>query len=395
MKTVILKTGRENSIQRKHPWLFSGAIKAVEGDPKPGETVDVYSTEGKKIAVGAYSPHSQIRVRIWSFDPDTAINPDFFFKRITEAIHFRKALLSRTELTACRLVYGESDGLPGLIVDRYNNYLVCQFLSAGAEYWKETIVHQLIQISGLKNLYERSEGSARQKEGLEIRSGVLSGEEPDDLIEISHDSVRYLVDVKRGHKTGFYLDQARNHRLVSAFSAEGEVLNCFSYTGAFGIWALKGKAKRVVNIETSAYFNDIARQNFELNFPNAPAVEYLSEDVFQTLRKFRDSRQEFDLIILDPPKFAETAAQVQQASRGYKDINLLALKLLRPGGTLFTFSCSGHVELKLFQKIVADAALDAQREVRIVQYLGQSMDHPVSLNFPEGNYLKGLICKVI
>ena len=390
--TIILKPGRDESLQRHHPWVFSGAVSEVKGNPSPGRTVNVCACDGTWIATGAYSPHSQISVRIWSFTPGETITELFFRKQLEYAIASRAHLLEGGDLTACRLVNAESDGLPGLVVDRYNDFLVCQFLSSGAAFFKDVIVHQLADITHAKGIFDRSDTDTRTLEGLEPSVGTLWGEDPPELIEIKEHGMHFLVDVRRGHKTGFYLDQCENRMAVKEFSKGAEVLNCFSYTGAFGLAALKGGALQVTNIESSPDAVALGLTNAGLNGMDHKFLT-IEDDVFLVLRSLRDADKKFDLIILDPPKFAASAKQVAGASRGYKDINLLAFKLLKPGGTLFTFSCSGHITVDLFGKIVADAALDAKREAQIIRRLGQSSDHPVRLAFPEGSYLKGLICK--
>jgi len=309
-------------------------------------------------------------------------------------VYSRQLLKLARTCSGYRIVNAESDGLPGLIVDRYDDFLVCQFLSAGAEYWKTDIVGLLNRLIPASGIYERSDTESRTQEGLGQTSGVLFGAAPPDRVEIREGPIRYRVDIAQGHKTGFYLDQRENRALVPGFSKDADVLNCFSYTGGFGLWALYGGAKTLTNIELSKSAAEISRQNIDLNGMDAQRVEHSSADVFSLLRKYRDAMRQFDLAILDPPKFAHAARQIDRAARGYKDINLLALKLIRPGGVLFTFSCSGHVAPMLFQKIVADAAQDAGREVQILRHLNQSADHPVGVNFPEGHYLKGLVCRV-
>jgi 23S rRNA (cytosine1962-C5)-methyltransferase len=398
LKTAILRPNRERSLLQRHPWVFAGAIRAIRGEPLPGETVDVVSSSGGFLARGAYSPSSQIAVRVWTWDEAEEVSSDFFAARL------RRALAARDDGSpgaappgpnAVRLVNAESDGLPGLIVDRYAGYVVCQFLSAGAEHWKETIVGILAAgHCGLRGGFERSDVDVREKEGLPPFVGPLFGEEPPELIEVAEHGLRYLVDVRRGHKTGFYLDQRENRRIVGGLAAGKEVLNAFAYTGGFGLAALRGGAARVVNIDSSAAALELGGRNAALNgFP--PAVcEQVRADAFTELRHFRDARRAFDLIVLDPPKLAYSAAQLERAGRAYKDINLLALKLLRPGGLLVTFSCSGVVSADLFQKIVHGAALDAARPAQIVGRLCQAPDHPVLLSFPEGEYLKGLILRV-
>ncbi|MDZ7342732.1 MAG: class I SAM-dependent methyltransferase [candidate division KSB1 bacterium] len=395
MAVVILKAGREKSVRRRHPWIFSGAIQTADADIQNGATVEVLSASGQWLCRGAYSAHSQIRVRVWSYDADEMVDAQFFRYRIQRASEVRTKLMRSEPTTAFRLVNAEADGLPGIVVDRYDDYLICQFLSAGAEFWKETLVAALVDLFSPAGIYERSEVSVRQKEGLSPMVGVLWGQEPPDLVKIEEQGLHFYVDVKMGHKTGFYLDQRENRQMVAEFAAGQRVLNCFAYTGGFGIWAMTAGAASVANIESSGSALAVVQKNLELNSIDQSKVENIEGDVFQVLRCFLDSGRRFDLIILDPPKFAESANQIPKASRGYKDINLLALKLLSPMGVLFTFSCSGHISPELFQKIVADAALDAGRQVQLIRYLSQAADHPVALNFPEGRYLKGLICRVL
>ncbi|HVN72559.1 MAG TPA: class I SAM-dependent methyltransferase [Desulfomonilia bacterium] len=391
--TIVLKPGRDASVLRRHPWIFSGAVAEVKGTPVNGGTVDVLSADGSWLAAGAYSDHSQIRVRIWSFTEGEKIDHEFFRNRLEMAMGSRADMLASGELDACRLVNAESDGLPGLVVDRYDGFLVCQFLSSGAEFWKPDIVSHLAEAAHVRGIYERSDADTRVMEGLASATGLLTGEDPPGLVEIHEHGLRFLVDIRKGHKTGFYLDQRDNRLLAREFSGDAEVLNCFSYTGGFGLAAIRGGALQTTNVESSPDAVALGLENAALNGMDSQFL-CLEDDVFRVLRAMRDADRKFDLVILDPPKFAGSARQVQGASRGYKDINLLAFKLLNPGGTLFTFSCSGHIPPDLFRKIVADAALDAGRDARIIRHLGQSRDHPIALPFPEGHYLKGLIVKV-
>jgi len=388
LNKLLLHPGREKSLLRRHPWIFSGAVARVDGTPRPGETVLVADSRGRFLAFAAYSPASKIRARVWSFDEEDTIDAAFFRRRIDAALKRRAGIPSN----AYRLVHAESDGLPGFIADKYDETLVLQFLSAGAEYWRETLTDALLDATGLRLAYERSDVEVRRLEGLPLRAGALRGAPPDRVL-IEEYGARFLVDIARGHKTGFYLDQRANRFRVGALVEGREVLNSFSYTGGFTIHALRGGAKSVVSIDSSADALSMEVENLRRNGMNAAASERIEGDVFQVLRKFRDARRAFDVIILDPPKFAPTAAQAAKAARGYKDINLLAFKLLRSGGILATFSCSGGISDSLFQKIVADAALDAGVNAVILERLAQDKDHPVSLNFPEGAYLKGLICR--
>ncbi len=398
MPTVTLKPGREKSVLRRHPWIFSGAIASIDGQPASGDTVIVLTHDGALQGQGAFSPLSQIAVRMWSFD-ELPVDADFFRRRLQQALRLRFGLLARPNLNAMRLVNAESDGLPGVVVDRYGTFIVCQFLAAGAERWKGEIVVLLQEILGqagieVSGIYERSDVDVRHKEGLAPASGVLAGEVPPATVEIDEYGCRFAVQISRGHKTGFYLDQRENRALLAEYSQGRTVLNGFAYTGGFAVWALKGGAVHVTNVEASESALELARENMRLNDLEPNRAEQVAGDVFEVFRRYRDSRQSFDLIILDPPKFAESRSQVERATRGYKDINLLAFKLLRPGGILFTFSCSGLVTPELFQMVVAGAALDAGRPVQILRRLGQASDHPVALSFPEGEYLKGLVCRV-
>ena len=394
MINIKLKPDKEKSLLRHHPWVYSGALAEPLPTLPPGETVKVVTSRGEFLGYGAWSPQSQIRIRIWSFNKDEIPEDDFFVRRLATAIARREQLGLAARGNACRLVCSESDGLPGLIVDRYADFAVCQFLSAGAERHRETMVAALADLLHPTGIYERSDTSSREKEGLSSRCGLLYGQEPPEWIKIREEELTFQVDVRQGHKTGFYLDQRDSRHAVAAACFGKDVLNCFSYTGAFSAWAMAGGAVRVTDIDASAYALETARANYLLNGFDSARTEQLCGDVFQLLRKFRDAARSFDVIILDPPKFAETQGQLHRAARAYKDINLLAFKLLRPGGRLFTFSCSGAMEADLFLKVVADAALDAGREAAVVRRLGQAADHAVALAFPEGFYLKGLECVV-
>ncbi len=394
MPSITLHLGREKSLHRRHPWIFSGAVSHVDGNPEPGSTVDVLDAKGNFLAKAAYSPHSNIRARAWSW-LDEVVDADFLRERLNTAIsHRRGGVTPPLPYNAERLVHAESDGIPGLIVDRYgDDVLVMQILTAGAEYWRETLADLLVELTGINNIYERSDVDVRSLEGLQPRTGILRGNPPKTVI-IEEYGIKFKVDVVKGHKTGFYLDQRENRHLVGQLAKDRDVLNCFCYTGGFSIHAAAGGAKSVLSIDASGEALSLGRENATLNDQQTEIHEWLEGDVFKELRTFRDSRKSFDMIVLDPPKFAPTKAQVKRAARGYKDINLLAFKLLRPGGILVTFSCSGGIDMPLFQKIVADAALDAGANAQIVQKLGQGTDHPIALNFPEGEYLKGLVCRI-
>ncbi|HEX9387346.1 MAG TPA: class I SAM-dependent methyltransferase [Anaerolineales bacterium] len=391
MSALILKAGREKSLLRRHPWIFSGAIQHVDNEPLLGGTVDLLSSNKQFLARASYSPTSQIRARVWTFE-DEPVDKEFFRKRIRKAIGTRYSLSDSRDTDSLRLIYAESDGVPGLIVDRYSDVLVLQSLTAGSEFWKETLADLLLEETGFSTIYERSDADVRELEGLEPKVGLLRGVLPNSRITIHESGLKFNVNLESGHKTGFYLDQRANRLRVRELAKDKDVLDGFCYTGGFTVNALAGGAKSVLSIDSSADALALAKENVELNGFPIEKTNLLEGDVFQLLRKFRDENRSFDMIILDPPKFAPTAAQAARAARGYKDINLLAFKLLRAGGMLVTFSCSGGVDAGLFQKIVAGAALDASVEVQIIEHLAQGPDHPVSLHFPEGAYLKGLIC---
>lgn len=400
MKSLLLRPGRERTVLLRHPWVFSGAIAQMQGKPEPGETIAVRAPQGSFLGYAAYSPVSKIAARMWTWDENEKIDADFFRRRLQAALDLRRTMVPAGETTAVRLVHAESDGLPGLVVDRYADMLVTQFLSAGVERWRDVLIEQLVDLTGIRQVYERSDVEVRGLEGLLEREGPLCGTEPFGPTVIEESGLKFVVDPTHGQKTGFYIDQRRNRQRLQQLSAGRDVLNCFSYTGAFSVYALAGGARSVLSIDSSGEALALARENVNRNGLDGPNVSWLEADVFQALRAFRDESQadpsarRYDLIVLDPPKFAPTAAQAERAARGYKDINLLAFKLLRPGGLLFTFSCSGGISAELFQKIVMGAALDAGVDARIVEHLTQGADHPVALNFPEGAYLKGLICYV-
>ena len=386
---IQLKRGREKSLKRRHPWIFSGAVEKASG--KTGDTLDVVDAAKKFVARAAYSPKSQIRARVWTFDPQEQVDADFFRKRIEKALALREALPAAKHTNALRLIHGESDGLPGLVVDHYADVLVAQFLAAGVERWREPILDALADLTGCAALYERSDAEVRNLEGLPPRIGFARGNKSASRCPIIEYGLNFRVDVEQGQKTGFFLDQRENRQRVRALAAGREVLDAFAYTGGFSVAALAGGAERVTAIESSADALQIAGENLAANPLDAARVEFVHGDVFAQLRALRDRGARFGLIVLDPPKFAPTAAQAKNAARAYKDINLLALKLLSPGGLLATFSCSGGVSAELFQSIVAGAAVDAGAEAKILERFGAAADHPVALEFPEGEYLKGLL----
>lgn len=396
MKLITLKAGRDKSAIRRHPWIFSGAIDTVSGDPEFGESVEVYAYNGDFLGIAAYSPTSQIRARFWSFFEKTEIDELFFEERLETAIQLRESrgFSISNPLSAFRLIYAENDGIPGCIIDKYGEYYSVEILAAGPEKHREIIYKVLAKKTGCKGIFERCDSDVRKKEGMEKRTGVVYGIVPETPIPMEENGIRFLIDIRNGHKTGYYLDQRDARKRIGELSSGKKVLNCFCYTGGFGLFALKGNASHVYQVDVSKSALKIAKELLiENKLPTAKAT-HTEADVFQYLRKCRDKGETFDLIILDPPKFVEAKDHLQKGARGYKDINLLAMKLLSPNGMLATFSCSGLMDMSLFQKIIADAASDAKKDMQIIERFGQPADHPISLAFPEGQYLKGLLVQL-
>lgn len=394
--TIKLLPGKDRSPMRHHPWIFSGAIGKVQGKFPSGSTVVVENDDGKFIGRAAYSPESQIRARIWSWDEAEPIDHAFFKRKIASAIAHRQKWIKNT--TAIRLIFGEADGLPGLIVDQYADTLVCQFLSAGVEHWKEAIVSILEQQTGCTRILERSDAAVREREGLAQVTGALRGEIPTECLKAQENGIEYLIDSMHGHKTGFYIDQRENRGLVAELSAGKSVLNMFCYTGGFSLAALKGGAKEVISVDSSGSALELAKKQAQLNGFDESKAKWIDADAFETLRQFRTEGHKFDLIVLDPPKFAPSAQHLVRAKRAYKDINRTAMQLLEPGGLLFTFSCSGAMDANLFEETIAGAAVEATSHLgdpraafRILKRLSSGLDHPMLASFPEGDYLKGLL----
>ena len=404
MKRITLRPKRDFSVRKHHPWIFSGAVDgAVEG-VAVGETVEVAAADGELLGYGSYSPASQICVRMLSFDPKVVPDAKFVEGLVASAVGRRADFFANAYTNAVRLVNAESDGLPGVVADYYAGWVVCQFTSAGAEFWKREIAAALMKFAPFcKGVAERTDVDVRAKEGLataidcnrqpSTAFAVLEGEEPPELVEITEGNVKFLVDVRKGHKTGFYLDQRDARAAVGALANGMDVLNCFSYTGGFGLFARAAGAASVTQVDISKEALELAKKNEALTHLCGTKTEYVEADVFQYLRKCRDAGRKFDMIVLDPPKFASVKSQVMKAARGYKDINLLAMKLLKPNGILATFSCSGAMTEELFDKVLAEAAQDAGRDFQMIARTRQGADHPVALNFPEGLYLKGVILR--
>ena len=395
MKILTIKSGREKSLLRRHPWIFSGAVKSIDGGVESGDFVRVQAEDGRFLAHAAFSEKSQIIARALSFEEADVVDDGFFRRRIRKAAAYRAPL--EREGNAMRLIHAESDGLPGLIADRYGDIIVMQLLTAAMDRQRDLLARLLMEVTGAKTIYERSDADVRDLEGLPKRNGMVVGDSLPDEVIIEENGLRFAVDIAHGHKTGFYLDQRDNRRMAQSLcrslSSGADVLNCFCYTGSMSVSALAGGASGVLSIDSSGPSLQMAARNLQLNELDPTRAQWLEADVFQALRKLRDQGRSFDLVILDPPKFAPTAHHAEKAARAYKDINLLGLKLLRPGGHLMTFSCSGGISAELFQKIIAGAALDAQADAQILRRLNPGSDHPVAIHFPEGDYLKGLLLR--
>ncbi|MCP5100932.1 MAG: class I SAM-dependent rRNA methyltransferase [Chloroflexi bacterium] len=393
---ITLKPKRDKSVHRKHPWLFSGAIRTIDGKPQAGDLVQINDASNNPIALGYFNKQSQIQVRILSWQPDEPIDEAFWQGRLTAAINGRSLLQLPPQTSAYRLINAESDLIPGLVVDKYDDYLVMQCLTYGIDSRKQMLANLLAEICQPKGIVERSDASVRGKEGLPKTSGLLWGEAPPDELTISENGLKFGVNLLKGHKTGYYLDQRSNRTAVCRpeFVQGKSILNVFAYTGGFGIYAIANGAESVIHIDSSVNVLEQAERNVALNGWKRPSDEYLAGDAFEILRHYRDEQMQFDMIILDPPKFAHSKRDINRATRGYKDLNWLAMRLLKPGGLLATFSCSGLISADLFQKVVFGAAIDAERNVQIIHTLGQAPDHPVLLSFPESAYLKGLLCMV-
>ena len=390
---IILHQNRDKSLRRRHPWVFESAIAQVNGRAHSGDTVDVFDSEGDWLGRGAYSPNSQIRIRMWTFKKDESIDNGFFLRKMASALALRERLFSSQDTNAFRWVASESDGLPGITIDLYNNVAVVALLSAGAEKHRDKIVWAINKLKPGTHVYERSDVDVRKKEGLEPVTGILSGEPPMQVM-VKENGLSIIVDIENGHKTGFYLDQRDSRATAGHYAKDANVLNCFSYTGTFSCYALAGGARSVTNVDVSQSALDLARKHIEINGLDETKSHYIKKDVFKALRGYHEHNQQFDMVILDPPKFIDNKASLKRAARGYKDINLYGIHAVKSGGLLLTFSCSGLMPADLFQKIVADAALDAGRTIKIIARLNQATDHPIIGSYPEGFYLKGLVCEV-
>jgi 23S rRNA (cytosine1962-C5)-methyltransferase len=395
MHTIKLKPNRDKNARKHHPWIFSGALAKTSSNIGPGEIVRGEDSQGEFVAYGYYNAKSQIAVRLLEWDEHARIDRAWWLKKIRSSIERRKSILENKGTDSCRLLFGESDFLPGLIVDKYASFIVIQTLTAGIDRVKSDIVSILDELLHPDGVYEKSESGAREMEGLPESSGVLAGAEPSGLLTITENSHKFLVDIRSGQKTAFYLDQRENRKIVSGYAAGQEILDCFCYTGGFSVYALEAGAKSATLVDSSEQSLKIASENLKLNGLNQRPHEIIEEDVFRILRRFREQGRVFDMAILDPPKFAPNKASLKKALSAYKDINLLASQIVRPGGILVTFSCSGAVDVQTLQTVLFWAAADSGRQIQILKALSQGEDHPRLATFPESEYLKGFVCRVI
>ncbi len=390
---IKLKPGREHSLLRKHPWVFSGAIEQIGGNPSSGDLVQVISTEHQVIGWGSFSPVSQIRVRMWSFDEESMPNEELIYNRINSAISLRKSLPDFKQTNALRLIHAESDLLPGIIADKFDDVVIVHLHTAGSYFFREAIHKALLELTQCQTLIENSSDEILKLEGLTPFQKAIGKKVIDPLIIQEH-GIYYVIDYYEGQKTGFYLDQRQNRLAIRKYAENKKVLDAFSYSGGFSLNALAAYAVSVTSVDSSRSALDLLQRNIEKNEYANQNHTSVEANVFEYLRKLRDRNDQFDLIVLDPPKLAPTKAQAEKAARAYKDLQLMALKLLSADGILMTFSCSGGVSMELFKKILMDAALDAKRDVQIIEQLHQAADHPINPHFPEGEYLKGLVCRV-
>lgn len=394
MNSIRLKKGKDKAARQKHPWIFSGAIEAVKGKPANGERISLLDNKGGFLAYGYYNAISRVAVRLLEWNENRLVDDSWWCEKIKTAIEARSTVLN-DETNTCRLIFSEADYLPGLIVDQYAGYLSVQILTSGIEQVKDIVLDALENLLSPKGIFERSDAGARSHEGMEASSGLLRGEMPPEFVEVLENGVKYLINISEGQKSGFYCDQRDNRRLTADFTDGKSVLDCFSYTGGFSLNALKAGAKSVTSVDSSALAVETLKRNLEVNPFEHANFEAIQNDVNKQLRVFREQNRQFDLIILDPPKYAPSRSALDKAARAYKDLNRHAMYLLPPGGLLVTFSCSGAVDIALMKQIIAWAALDAGRNVQFIQQFGQPADHPVRSSFPEGEYLKGLLCRVI
>ncbi len=394
MHSVVLRKGKEKAVRQLHPWIFSGAIEKIKGNPENGEIVEVLDAKGDFLAAGFYNAQSRVAVRVLAWDAEQPIDELWWRKRIQQAVNARRDLLDSTETNVCRLIFSEADFLPGLIVDRYADFLSVQILTSGMEKVKAIWLDELQKLLQPKGIFDRSDANARAHEGLDASSGVLWGVAPPEFIQIMENGIHYEVNIAEGQKSGFYCDQRDNRKKVAQYAKDKKVLDCFAYSGGFTLNALAAGAKTVVSVDSSALAIETLKRNVKLNAFKVKQQLSIQSDVNKQLRDFKEKDEKFDLIVLDPPKYAPSRSALTKASRAYKDLNRLAMGLLNEGGLLATYSCSGAVDIDTFKQILAWAALDAGKKVQFIDQFCQPADHPVRSSFPEGEYLKGLLCRV-
>ena len=393
MNEVFLKKGKEKAVLQRHPWVFSGAVERVKGKPENGEILRLIDAKGSFLAYGFYNNQSRVAVRLLEWNDAVFIDENWWRTRIANAVNHRKTILN-DQTNTCRLIFSEADFLPGLIVDKYADHLSVQILTSGMEKVKAIWIDELQKLLQPKSIFDRSDATSRSHEGLAASFGLLYGENPPDFVEVKENGIRYEVSIAEGQKSGFYCDQRDNRRLVAAHASGKKVLDCFSYTGGFSLNCLQQGAALVTSVDSSALAIETLQKNIHLNNFDAKRSIAIQSDVNKQLRRFREEEEKFDLIILDPPKYAPSRSALDRASRAYKDLNRLAMLLLNKGGLLATYSCSGAMDMPTFKQILAWAALDAGKEVQFIGQLVQPEDHPIRSSFPEGEYLKGLLCRV-
>ena len=395
MIDVILKKGKEKAALQRHPWIFSGAIDKVKGAPENGEIVKVFAADKSFLAYGYYNSQSRVAVRLLEWDEETTVDKNWYQQKLKNAIASRAHVLNNEDTNTCRLVFSEADYLPGLIVDKYADFLSLQILSAGIENVKADIIDILRAELNPSGIFDKSDANARTHENLEVSQGLLWGETPPEFIEVKENGMRYHINIADGQKSGFYCDQRDNREILAAYTKDKEVLDCFCYSGGFTLNSLKHGAKHVTSVDSSALAIETLKHNLSLNGFIADQQTSIQSDVNKQLRAFKEEGRTFDVIILDPPKYAPSRSALDRAARAYKDLNRLGMLLLNPGGILATYSCSGAVDLETFKQITAWAALDAGKEVQVIKQFHQPEDHPVRISFPEGEYLKGLLVRVL
>ncbi len=393
MVVIILKKGKEKAVLQRHPWVFSGALQHVKGKPENGELVKVIAHDEEFLAYGYYNDASRVAVRLLSWEEENVPDENWWRTRLQAAVAARATILNENTNT-CRLVFSESDYLPGLIADKYGDYLSVQMLTSGVEKLKPIILDELQKLTGAKGIFDKSDASARAHDGLAATEGLLWGELPPDFVEVKENGLKYHINIVEGQKSGFYCDQRLNRKVLASYAKGKKVLDCFSYSGGFSLNALANGASSVVSVDSSALAIETLTKNILLNGFDATKSVVFQSDVNKQLRIFKEQSEKFDVVILDPPKYAPSRSAVDRAARAYKDLNRLAMLVLEKGGLLATFSCSGAVDMETFKQIIAWAALDAGKEVQVIYQFGQPEDHPIRISFPEGEYLKGLLCRV-